>query len=73
MNSFNVYQFTAFQAQLLTELLAQRFLTELKRAANKKPEEDRRCRTIANPEPAVVVELSDKARELLEYKKAPYL
>ena len=73
MNSFNAYQFNTLQAQLVVRLLAQNFLTELKRAANPKPANQRR-RAVSSPsDPAVVVELSATAKEILLYKKAPYL
>jgi len=73
MNSFNLYQFTSLQAQLLVQLLAQKFLTELKREANPKPSERTPSSPAAHSERAVVVDLSAKAKEILKYKKAPYL
>lgn len=73
MNSFNAYQFNKLQAQLVVRLLAQNFLTELKHAANPRLANQKR-RTVSTPsDPAVVVGLSAEAKEILLYKKAPYI
>ena len=73
MNSFNLYQFTSLQAQLLVQMLAQKFLTELKREANHRLPNQTSSGPAAPSDRAVVVDLSAKAREILKYKKAPYL
>ena len=73
MNSFNLYQFTSLQAQLLVQLLAQKFLTELKRTAHPRPSGRTQNSPAAHSDPAVVVDLSSEAREILKYNKAPYL
>lgn len=73
MNSFNFYQFTSLQAQLLVQLLAQKFLTELKRTAYPRPSGQTQNSPSAHYDPAVVVDLSSAAREILKYKKGPYL
>jgi len=73
MNSFNLYQFTSLQAQLLVQLLAQKLLTELRHAAHPRPSGRTPNSPAAHSKPAVVVDLSSEAREILKYKKAPYL
>lgn len=73
MNSFNFYQFTSLQAQLLVQLIAQKFLTELRHAAHPRPSGRTQNSPAAHSKPAVVVDLSSEAREILKYKKAPYL
>ena len=73
MNSFNLYQFTSLQAQILLQLLAEKFLTELKRTAHPRPSGRAQNSPDAHSDPALVVDLSSEAREILKYKKAPYL
>lgn len=73
MNSFNLYQFTSLQAQILLQLLAEKFLTELKRTAHPRPSGPAQNSPDAHSDPAVVVDLSSEAREILKYKKAPYM
>ena len=71
MNSFNLYQFTLLQAQLLVQLLAQKFLTELKRTAHPRPSGRAQNSPAAHSDPTVVVDLSSEAREILNIKKHP--
>lgn len=73
MISHNFYQFAELQAHLVSKLLAHKLFTEVHRATRRAPEARGPYRHNSAVSPAVVVDLSPEAKELLKHLKAPYI
>ena len=73
MPAYTIYQVAELKAHLLFRIVAQKFLTEMNLASQLQARTHKKKRENASVTPAVIVDLSPKAKKVLMHRNTPYL